>query len=199
MNRRVVSLLATVGLAAGLVTASAGGAAAYPPGKALTLTASPSIVTANAHLWAIARNVGPGCRVTFVLGARSITVSSSNGVAGVVFQAPPAPGPRTISAATSGCSYLERAYTRIVVTGPVVNAPAAVRRYHVFAINVARFYGRSLVTLKLTSGRSVIVQRRVTNPYGSTTMWFRMARTGTYLITAIQGHIYATKVLRVVN
>lgn len=199
MNRRVVSLLATVGLAAGLVTASAGGAAAYPPGTGLTLTANPSVVLVNMPVLAKASHVRPNCLVTFRLGARYLSVrATSAGVATHTILAPPKPGAYTMSATVSGSGCTtERAYTRVVATGPVVVAYPSVRHGHLFRVTVARFPARVAVTVKLISAGSVIVQHRYTNSLGYVVMYFKAARPGLYLITATTGHVYATRVLRV--
>lgn len=199
MNRRAVSLIATVGLAAGLVTASAGAAAAYPPGTGLVLTANPSVVLVNMPVLAKASHVRPNCLVTITLGARVIRVrANSGGVAAHTILAPPKKGAYYMKAVVSGVGCpTETAYTRIVATGPVVMAYPSVRHGHLFRVTVARFPAGVPVTVKLIKGRTVLVQHRYTNSLGYVVMYFKTSQTGFYLMLATSGHTYATRVLRV--
>jgi hypothetical protein len=200
MKRTVICLVATIGLAAGLVAGGTGGANAYPPGTALTLSASPNPVAVGAVVTATARHVGPGCKVKFVLGAASITVSSSvAGNASARLRAPATAGARTMSATTTGCATIERAYTRVVVTGPLVRCPTTVHRNRVFTCTVSRFPARASVVVKFSKGRISVTQRKVVSRTGAATYHFKLSSTGTYLVTAVNGRRYATTTVKVVR
>ena len=197
MMRKAISVVSTLGLAVGLMFGVAGGASAYPPGTALTVTASPNPVAVNAQVTITARHVGPGCLVTFVLDGRSVTVASSAGTAFVKIKAPSTPGPRTVSATTSRCSTIERAYTRIVVTGPVVNCPKTAARNRVFACTAANFPRNTRLTMLFITGWTVVYQPTRTSSTGAVTVLFKLARRGTYLVTAVAGSMYATTTIRI--
>ena len=199
MLNRAISTLTVIGLTAGLVVGAAGGASAYPPGTALTVTASPSPVRVNATLTATAHHVGPGCKVTFSFGDRSVTVASTGGTAVGTLKAPATPGRRTLSSSTSGCATLERAYTRVTVTGPVVTAPGQVQRLKVFSVTASGFPARTEITIRLTKEGVIVSQRQRTSASGTVTMYFRLSRVGTYLVTAAIGHTYATTRVQVVR
>jgi hypothetical protein len=199
MMRRAISVLTTLGLTAGLVATVAGGANAYPPGTALVLTTRPNPVHVNSAVVATAYHVKPGCNVTFAFVGRTTTVGSYAGAARVTFRTPSTPGPRLMFATTTGCGYTERAYTRVIVTGPVVHAPPVVHRWHPFKILIAGFPARHVAYIRLSMGRIRIVQHPTTNWAGGAGGYFRLSRIGTYLVVAYSGHAYATAVIRVVR
>ncbi len=198
MMRRAISVVCALGLAAGVVVVTASGASAYPPGTALTVTATPSPVGVGRVVTATARHVKPGCSVVFALGSRTVTVHTASTAAAGRLVAPAAAGTRTLSATTTGCGLVERAYTRVVVVGATVTAPATVKRQVVFAVTARKFPASSVVVVRLTKGTIAVVQRARTNSAGTVTMYFRLSRTGTYLVTAVSGTVHATDSVRVI-
>jgi hypothetical protein len=104
-----------------------------------------------------------------------------------------------MSATTTGCATIERAYSRVVVTGPLVRCPATVHRNRVFTCTVSKFPARSSVLVKFSKGSISVTQRKIVSRTGTATYHFKLSRTGTYLVTAINGWRYATTTVKVVR
>lgn len=193
MKRGLISVAAAVGVMAAMVIAPVQSASAYPPGTALTVSASPNVVGVGQTVTATASNVKPGCRVEFKFGSREVKVSASGSTATARITAPTRVGSYSLTAKCS--SNGERATTTVRVIGRgEVHGPANVCLSKSFTISVTGFAPRTRVTVVLrkatseggSNGRSVTYSESTrTNSSGSASVRFRVNRTGVYVVSAV--------------
>ena len=191
MKRGLISVAAAVGVMAALVVAPIESASAYPPGTAMTVSASPSQVSFGQSVTATASNVKPGCRVEFKLGDRSARATATGGSATVTIKAPSRAGSYRLSAKCSS----ERASTVVKVIGRgEVHGPDHVCVSKSFNVDVTSFAPNSRVSVVLrkstaaggSRGRTVSFSKSArTNSSGAATYRFKVNRTGVYVISAV--------------
>jgi hypothetical protein len=192
MKRGLISAVAAVGVMAALVVAPIESASAYPPGTAMTVSASPSQVSVGQNVTATASNVKPGCRVEFEFGDRSARATATGGSATVTIKAPSRTGSYRLWAK---CSHGERASTVVKVVGRgEVHGPDHVCVSKSFNVAVSNFAPNSRVSVVLrkstaaggSRGRTVSFSKSArTNSSGAATYRFKVNRTGVYVISAV--------------
>ena len=199
MKRRLFVLVATLGLVGGGVAVMSGAANAYPPGQAMTVSASPTFVSPEQLVTLVAHRVKPGCKVNFTLGDDSATTTAnSGGVASTKLDAPDGTGWATVTATTVGCSFNETATTQIYVSKPAVSVSCTGEAGDPFTVTATGFPPNKAITLFISlHGKTVATDKTTTDSTGQASGVFSVSKQGSYLAVATSSGLAAAASFRI--
>jgi hypothetical protein len=193
MKRGFFSVAALVSVLAAVVVVPLQPASAYPPGTAMTVSASPNPVAAKQSITLTASNVKPGCRVAFSVGEREATAKESGGSASVSVKAPSRLGTYKVTAKCSKGGERATTYLQVVGRGEV-HGPDHVCKSKGYDVSVVNFASGSRVTVVLrkatfggSNGGSTVSLSKAgrTNSHGAKTYHFNVNRAGVYVVSAV--------------
>ena len=191
MKRGFFALVAAVGVIGAAVVAPIDVANAYPPGTAMTVSASPNPVGIGQSVTVSASNVKPGCKVEFKFGEREAKATATGGSASVTLKAPSKAGTYRVSASCGR----ERASSTVKVIGRgEVHGPGHVCESKSFTVNATSFAKGTKISVVLrkstpvggSRGRTVaFVKASRTNASGTASFRFKVNTPGVYAVSAV--------------
>ena len=191
MRKALITAVAAVSVLSAAVVAPIDVANAYPPGTAMTVSASPNPVGVGQSVTVSAGNVKPGCKVEFKFGEREAKATATGGSASVTLKAPSKAGTYRVSASCGS----EKASSSVQVVGRgEVEGPGHVCKSKSFNVNVRNFVPGSKVSVVLrkstpvggTRGRTVaFVKSSHVGSAGTATYRFKVSTSGVYVVSAV--------------